>query len=302
MEVFHELTNAAIMGKDYSHKNLRNASFQNEDLSYASFSKSDLRGADFTGADLRGADFTYSRTGITPKTTAWIFVLALAVSLLSGYLAMLAGQTVHTMFESKDPNVRASGIATIVIMVLFIGYSYWKGVGTAVKHLIFPAFVLAFVIGTLAYLTGAGTGMGVLYLVLSLLLVVLMFVVGTVARAAAGVLSNIVFLVVALAGGIFGRNLGGGIGSVVLAITCMQISKKALSGARGFESLRKIARYITTKFGTSFRKTTLSDADFSSSKIHNSDFSDAEVSFVNWNNSKKMNCITHNRAWQKKKV
>jgi hypothetical protein len=143
--------------------------------------------------------------------------------------------------------------------------------------------------------------MGVLYLVLSLLLVVLMFVVGTVARAAAGALSNVVFLVVALAGGMFGRNLGGGIGSVVLAIACMQISKRALSGAKGFESLRKIARFITTRFGTSFRKTTLADADFSSSKIRNTDFSDADVSFVNWNNSKKTNCITHNRAWQKKK-
>ena len=301
MEVFHELTNAAIMGKDYSQKKLQNASFKNEDLSYASFSKSDLRGADFTGADLRGADFTRSRTGITPKNTAWIFILALVVSLLSGYLAMLAGQTVHGMFVSPDPNVRLAAIATVVIILLFIGYSYWKGVGTAVKGLIFPACVLALVVGTLAYISGLGTGMGVLYLILSLLLVVLMFVVGTVARAAAGVLSNIVFIVVALAGGMFGRNLGGGIGSVLLAITCMQISKKALSGAKGFESLRKIARFITSKFGTSFRNTTLADADFSDSKITNSDFSDADISFVNWNNAKKSNCITQNKAWQKKK-
>src|SRR5688572_6160853 len=163
MEVFHELTNAAIMGKDYSHKKLHNASFQNEDLSYASFSQSDLRGADFTGSDLRGADFTESRTGITPRNTVLIFAFALVISLLSGYLAMLTGQTVHSMFESKDANIRVAGIATVVIIAIFIGFSYWKGVGNAVRQLIFPACVLALVLGTIAYLTGAGTGMGLLF-------------------------------------------------------------------------------------------------------------------------------------------
>lgn len=302
MEVYHESTNAEIMGKDYSHKNLQKVAFRNEDLSYASFSESDLRGADFSGSDLRGADFTRARTGIPPRHAIVLFIVALTISLLSGAIAMLAGETMHGMLVSEDWNIRFAGVATVVVVVLFIAVSYWKGVGNAVQHLILPACAFALIVGTVAFMMGAGTGMGVFYLMLSLFLIVLMFVVGTVARAVAGTLSNVIFLVVALAGGIFGRNLGGGVGTVIMAIACMQISKRALSGAKGFESLRRIARYITRRFGTSFRDTTLRDADFSSSQIHNSDFSNADISFVNWNNSKKMNCITHNRSWQKRKI
>ena len=81
------------MAKEYSNKNLQKASFKNEDLSNVSFVDSDLRGADFTGANLTGANFTQSRTGITPLHTIIILCAALMVSLLSGYIAALTGQT-----------------------------------------------------------------------------------------------------------------------------------------------------------------------------------------------------------------
>jgi uncharacterized protein YjbI with pentapeptide repeats len=89
----------------------------------------------------------------------------------------------------------------------------------------------------------------------------------------------------------FGKSLGGGIGTVIMAISCAVISKKALSGAKGFEGLRRIAHSITSKFGTSFRDTRLSHANFSGSKIRNSDFSNADISTVNWGDSKKINCV-----------
>ncbi|TMI86252.1 MAG: pentapeptide repeat-containing protein [Bacteroidetes bacterium] len=279
------------MAKDYSQKKLRNASFKDEDLSYARFSDSDLRGADFTGANLTGAIFTHVRTGITPLNTVLLFVLALAISLLSGYVAMLAGQTVQTMFKSSDSNVRLAGIVTCAITVLFIAYAWWRG-GSAIMHLIIPAVLLAIVVGVVAYFSGLGTGMGMLYLVLALLLVTVMFIVGIIARTAAGAVSNILFIIVALSGGIFGRSAGGGIGTVIMAISCALISKRALSGTKGFEGLKKIADFITRKFGTSFRNSKLTEANFSQSKIYNADFTNADLSFVNWANSKKFNCIT----------
>jgi Uncharacterized low-complexity proteins len=280
------------MAKDYSQKNLRNAIFKDEDLSYARFSDSDLRGADFSGANLTGAIFTHVRSGITPLKTALLFVLALAVSLLSGYVAMLAGQTVQTMLKSHDSNVRIAGIVTSAITVLFIAYALWRGATNAITHLIIPVVALGIVVGLIAYFSGLGTGMGMLYLVSALLLVAAMFVVGIIARTAAGAVSNILFIVVALSGGVFGKSLGGGIGTVIMAISCALVSKRALSGAKGFEGLRKIASYITRRFGTSFRNSKLTEANFSQSKIYNSDFTNADLSFVNWGNSKKFNCIT----------
>ncbi|OQP38637.1 hypothetical protein A4H97_18105 [Niastella yeongjuensis] len=281
------------MEKDFSHKNLQGASFRNKDLTHARFADSDLRGADFSGSNLDGADFTHVKTGITPVNMVLIFLAALIVSLFSGYIAMLAGSTIQRMLNSNEENIRTAGITTIVIALLFIVYSWWKGVGHAIRQLVIPTTIAALIVGFIAISSGLGTGKGMLYLILALILVAVMFVVGTVARATAGSLSGILFWIVALSGAFFGKSIGGGIGTTLMAIGCAMISKKALKGAPGFESLRRVAGYITRKFGTSFRNSHLADANFSRSNLHNSDFSDVDTTVVHWGNSKKINCISN---------
>jgi hypothetical protein len=282
------------MNKDYSNKNLQKASFQNEDLSYASFAGSDLRGADFTGANLTGANLTHIKTGISPLNTALIFIAALIISLISGYFAMLAGTTIHEMLASKDAKVRNAGIVTIIVTILFMLYAWRKGIGKAIENLIIPFVLLAAVVGIIFIVSSLGTGLGILDQFMALLCVLIMFIVGTIARATANTLSIILFLVVALAGGMFGKSIGGGIAAVIMALASAQVSKRALSDAKGFESLRKIAFYVTKKIGTSFRNTKLTQADFSQSNIHNADFTNADLSAVNWGDSKKINCIKNN--------
>ena len=279
------------MEKDYSNKNLQKTSFRNEYLSYASFSNSDLRGVDFSGANLTGANFTHVKTGITPLNTILIFIAALIVSLISGYFAMLAGHTVHEMLISQDPNVRNAGIATIVITILFILYAWRRGTGKAIKNLIIPFTLLAGVIGIIMTVSRLGTGYGILYQLLALLFVVIMFVVGTIARATANTLSVLLFLIVAVSGSMFGKSIGGGVGSVIMALACAQVSKRAMSDAKGFETLRRIAFYVTKRLGTSFRNARLSNVDFSKAKIHNTDFSDADVSSITWGDVKPINSI-----------
>jgi len=286
----------------YSNKNLQKASFKNENLSNTSFAGSDLRGADFTGSNLSGADLSNARTGLTSLTVILIFIGALVVSLLSGYVAMLAGRTVQLMIASKDYNVRIAAIICSVIIVIFIIYSYFGGINNAIKNLVIPIVVLAVVIGLIAKFSGLGTGKGMLYLMLTLILVAIMFVIGTIARATAGTLSStILFFVVAIGGGMFGKSMGGGIGTVIMAISCAIISKKALSDAKGFDDLKKIATFITRTFGTSFRNTVLSNVNFSQSKIRNADFTEADISMANWGDSKKINCISGNSIITDKK-
>ena len=280
------------MDKDHSNRNLQKASFKNGDLSFANFSGSDLRGVDFSGADLTGADFTRATAGITTTNVALIFIASLLISLLSGYTAMLAGHTLQEMLHSNETNMKVSGWMATVIILLFIIYAYWKGVGNAIRKLIIPAIAIAILLGMVMMVTGLGTGKGVLYIILAFLLVVVMFIIGTICRAAVGSLSTgIMFLVVAFGGGIFGRSIGGGIGTVVMAVACMQISKRALSGKKGFESLQKIASLITSKLGTSFRNTNLINTNFSEAKIHNVDFTHADDSSIIWNGSNRVNCI-----------
>ncbi len=279
------------MPKDYSKQNLQRASFKNEDLTQASFNESDLRGADFSGSDLTGANLSHVRTGITLINVIWIFIVALLISAFSGYLAMLVWRTQRILLDSTDKNMRAAGIGSIVIIILFILFSLWKGQRKAIRYILIPVAIIAIIVGIVRVVSGTGTGIGISYLLLALVLVAIMFIVGTIARASVGSLSNILFVVVAVAGGMFGKTVGGGIASVIMAIGCALISKRALSGAKGFESLRNIASFITRRFGTSFRNSSLVNADFSGSKIHNADFSNADVSSVNWGDSKRINCI-----------
>ena len=286
---------------EYSNKDLQKASFRDEDLSGVDFSGSDLRGANLGGSNLTGANFSNVRTGIPTMIIVWLFLVSLAASLLAGYIAMLTGRTIQGLLKSGDPRLGAAGIIAIALSVLFIAYAWWKGGGAAIRNLIIPASAVALIIGLVAYFTGAGTGMGMAYLVLSNILLMVMFIIGTVARAAAGSLSNVLFLVVALSGGMFGKSVWGGIGTVVMALACMQISKRALNNAPGFEGLRKIAASITRRYGTSFRDAKLKDADFSHSRLNNADFSNTDFAMVNWGDSRKVNCLLNGKIVNEKK-
>jgi len=277
--------------KDFSDRDLQGMSFVNQDLRYSSFVNSDLRGADFSGANVSGVDFSLVKTGITPLHVAFIFMIALLISLLSGYVAMLGGLTVQKMMASENEQVRMAGFMAVVISILFILYTGWKGGGNAIKNVIVPAMLLALFLSLTAYLSGFGTGMGMLYLVLAVLLIVVMFVAGTIARAVAGTVSNLLFLIVAFSGGLFGKSIGGDISTVVLSLASAHISKKALSGADGFTFLRKLTIFITRKFGTSFRNARMVNARFFRAKIHNADFTGTDISLVNWGGAEKINCI-----------
>src|SRR4051812_39723138 len=104
--------------KDYSDRNLQGMSFEDKDLRYSSFVNSDLRGANFSGANLSGVDFSLVKTGITPLHVTFIFIIALLISLGSGYVAMLGGLTVQKMLASNNEQVRASGVLSIALTTL----------------------------------------------------------------------------------------------------------------------------------------------------------------------------------------
>lgn len=282
---------AIVEPKRFLKQNFQNASFKNADLRSAIFTHCDLRGTDFSGANLTEAQFKNVKTGIPPFVALWIFTVALMLSLLSGYIAALAGNTIQTMLVASEDHIRAAGIISGVMTLLFIALSFYKGVGKTFAMLIVPTVLFSAVLGVISYSVGVGNGLAMLYLVTALLLVTLMFVVGTVARAVAGSTSNILFLIVAISGGIFGRTLGGGIGTIVMAIACMQISKKALKGAKGFESLRSVGFYFARKFGTSFRGARMIAVIFSDSHLKSTDFSKADITLIRLCNSKKTNCI-----------
>lgn len=273
---------------DYKNQNLRGKSFREQDIRNTDFSGSDLRGSDFTGANLAYANFSNTRSGLRTSSYILIFTVSLLISLLSGYIAMLAGMTYQTMINSADEKIKLAGNITSALFIIFIVLAVWKGVGFTFK-IAFPVILLYLILGAILKFTGAGTGLGAFFGALALCLLVLMFFVGTISRAGAGTLSsNIIFFIVAIGGAMFGRSLGGGLGTVLLAIACMIISKRALNGTKGFELLNSVSLKVSSYFGTSFKSADLSNANFSCSVIKNTDFTGAKLDGVNWENAKKL--------------
>jgi hypothetical protein len=268
-------------------KKLTGKSFKVQNLVNADFSGTDLRGADFTGSVLANANFSNSKTGLKTSSTVLVFIFALVVSLLSGYLAMLAGATIQLLINSGQRSLIDAGYITSGLILFFIVFTILKGGKNILLYIAFT-IIMALAAGLVGWLSGMGTGMGGVYGSLALILFVLMIIVGTIARTVAGTLSsNIIFLVVALGGGMFSKNLGGGLGTVVLALSCAVISKRIISGKGNFPVIKKIALSVGAYFGTSFRNADLTGSDFSGSIIYNTDFTGAKLSEVNWENSKK---------------
>lgn len=271
---------------DNTRKNLSGKSFKAQNLVNADFSGTDLRSTDFTGAVLTNANFSNSRTGLKTSSAVLVFIISLAVSLLSGYFAMLSGATIQLMIKSTESNIVTAGYITTGLMLLLFSLFTIGKVGANIITYVAITIILVLLTGLIFKLSGLGTGMGSIYASIALVLFVVMIAVGTISRAVAGTLSSsIIFFVVAIGGSIFGKSVGGGIGTVILAISCAAISKRILAGKGNFPVMKKIAMTTGTYFGTSFKNADLTDANFSSSNINNTDFTGAKLSGVKWENS-----------------
>src|SRR3954451_3125057 len=91
-EYAHGLFRQKFTGRTFTGQNLQNADFTG----------ADLRGTDFSFANLAGAHFSKSKPGLRTSSQVGIFIFSLAISLLSGYFAMLAGTTVQKLLTSTD--------------------------------------------------------------------------------------------------------------------------------------------------------------------------------------------------------
>lgn len=280
---------------EYTGMDLRGRSFRGADLKYTNFSGADLRGADFTGANLMAADFSNSITGMKISTRILIFLGALVISLFSGYIAMLVGTTVQGMAKSVDKNEQIAAYITSGFIIIFAAFASWKGLFKALRWMLPFLIAIPVVLGLFMVIAGFGSGKGAFLGIYAMMMMACMFVVGTISRATAGTLaSGILFIIVAVGGGIFGRTVGGGIGTVVMALTCAYISKHALKTENPGSLLRKIALTMGTYFGTSFRGANLTQANFSEAVIQNTDFSKADLSGVNWSKVKKLYTLGEN--------
>ena len=260
------------MDKDFTGRNLRGRSFRGQNLSGARFRIADLRGADFTGADLRAADLSGARAGVGPRWAALVFLLALAASVLLGWVAGLGGRALQALIEDPQPRQRAIGLFLAIELAVFLLVFVIKGLRVAIRYVLPVAIALALVAGLIAIVSGVGTGSGALAALGFSVLLTAVVAFATVARAVAGTLNRWLFMVVALSGAAVGAVTGGGVFAAGVAIAGMLAAHRALHDQSISPAIGRLSITIACRGGTRFRNSDLSDATFEAARLRNSDF------------------------------
>ncbi|HBR00117.1 MAG: pentapeptide repeat-containing protein [Roseofilum sp. SBFL] len=86
MKARQVLANYAAGERNFQGENLRGQSFKGKTLAGADFSRADIRGTDFTGANLTGVKFCGAKAGLQKRRMALNLMIALVMSVLSGFL------------------------------------------------------------------------------------------------------------------------------------------------------------------------------------------------------------------------
>lgn len=263
----------------------------NINTTHSVFRNQDLRSKKFVNTNLKDAVFEKCNMGISPFNGVVIFIIAACLSLTAGYIAMLSGSAVQALLTAKEPRLQLAGYIICVLFLTSVAIAIGRGLNYSSARLALIMIGLVILIGLISYFTdAAGAGIGALYGVATLLLVFIMLLIGAIARATAGSLqSTLLFMIVAMGGGIFAKSLGGGIGTLIMTIATVVISKKALKSNKD-SLIKNITLRISTAFGTSFKNTNLSGASFNDMVIKNSNFQGAQMDNIKLHNTTESLC------------
>ena len=274
------------MSQGNSARNLRLGDFRSQELTGADFEGCDVRSADFARADLRGASFKGARLGLAPGRGTVILITGFCVAIATGIIIGWAIADTTGNLTSSEGDRIAEAASLILLFALLIGLIVWRGFDVAwkVTAIAYLVVVGANVVGNLLFEQVDWTRIvRSTAIVIALLLAV---TAGILGRLVGGVFGSWSIAVVALAGGLASGQANGGIAGVVVAISLVFISKRAMRGDHRDETLRAIAHAIARRWGTSFVEADLTDADFTGTNVAGSDFRGAALDGTQWEPSR----------------
>lgn len=256
---------------------LRGGSFEGQD-----FDGHDLRGADFTGANLRSTRFGGAKLGVPPRVGALILMAAIIVSVgagvVIGWVVRNLGQDVT---DDRWDRVAEGGTIGLVLAIL-VALILWRGIDTAFVVAIVLYFSLL-VINVIAnaiwdeveYVRIIRATAVVIFLVLAVS-------AGIMGRVVGGVFGSWSIALVAVFGGFASGRAQGGLVGVVVAVSLVVISKRALRGDPRDRTLRRVAHRLVRRWGTQFVDADLTGADFTDADVRGCDVRGATLTDVTW--------------------
>jgi uncharacterized protein YjbI with pentapeptide repeats len=301
---------------DFSGMDLCGVDFTDAILNGANFSYADLRGAIFRRSDLIGANLQFSRSGIAPQTQIILVVIWSIVTILAGTCAGFIGSATTGLLANESKVLAAyshipfviswhalTGISVLCCSLIYGVWLRWKDLTTATMV-------------TGSFIVGSGSILGAIVINACLRASQSWDVVGRMVLAIAGLATMLVFdlifitIIVAIALELIRstkRTIGvGAIGLIIVlwsilnTDSSMVVSFGAIAGASAIGYLGtimasrarsqdksdlligKIATYIATYAGTCFDRANLTDANFQSASLLNTNLSRANLTRTNF--------------------
>ena len=257
-------------------------SFRGRSLEGADFSGQDLRGADFTDADLRSANFREARFGVEPRVGIVMLGLALLASVGAGVAIGLVIDQTRDRLTAEQWDELAEGGSIGLILIVLVGLIFWRGFDVAVK-VVAVLYVAVLAVNIVANLLWDEVEWLVVLRATALIVfLVLAITVGMLGRVIGGVFGAWSIALVAMLGGLASGQANGGIGGIVVAVSLVIISKRALRGDPRDRTLRRLAHWLVGRWGTRFVDADLSGADFTGTDASRCGVRGANLDGVTW--------------------
>jgi hypothetical protein len=253
-----------------------------QDLEGADFSDKDLRGVDFAGANLRSANFRDATFGVEPRVGVMLLGIGLLISVGAGVAIGWSVDGLRHRISADQWDEVAEGSSMAVILVVLVAVIIWRGFDLAFKVVVAVYFALLVVNVVANLIWDEVEYVRTLRATAIVIFLVLAVAAGIFGRVVGGVFGSWSTAMVAVLGGLASGRFEGGLAGIVVAISLVTISKRAVRGDPRDRTLRREAHRLIHRWGTSFRDADVSGADFTGANASLCDLRGATVVGVKW--------------------
>lgn len=272
---------------------LKGKSFRGKELSGCDFSKADIRGADFTNASLRNTNFSSVKAGLQHHHALLVGILFILAALLLGGLAGLFDRVAEFNFHRSSLVFLIPKWLTLGVLIAFAVIAIRNGIAAS-----FSVFILAFIVSGLVAL--ASSAAVIAAGAIAIAITVASFAAAAIAFLSVAATTTMLACNVLMAAGVlvaFGFPLimvamptagesAIGLAVIIMALSAI-ISWRALQGDRKHAQILSLSSRLLRRWGTSFWGADLTNADFTAALLKNSDFNEAILTSVLWENGVK---------------